>query len=75
MSDFLGTIKVLINGRAFIRIVTFHREGVEVYKKLECSQSVCKKTKTFTLFYHFSTMFSYCINFCCLFRTVNSFCL
>ena len=30
MSDFLGTIKAL-NARAFIIIVTFHREGVDVY--------------------------------------------
>ena len=75
MSDFLGTIKALINARVFIRIVTFHREGVDVYKKLECSQSLFEKTKTFCLFYHFSTMFSYCMIFCCRLRTVNSFCL
>ena len=44
MSDFLGTIKALINARAFIRIVIFHREGMDVYKKLECSQSIFEKT-------------------------------
>ena len=45
MRDFLGTIKALINARAFIRIITFHREGVDVYKKLECSQSIFEKPK------------------------------
>ena len=50
-SDFLGTIKALINAWAFIRIVTFHREGVDVYKKLECSQSIFEKPKHSVCFY------------------------
>ena len=45
MRDFLGTIKALINVQAFIKIVTFQREGVDVYKKLECSQSIFEKPK------------------------------
>ena len=39
------TVKALINTQAFIRIVTFHREGVGVYKRLECSQSIFEKPK------------------------------
>ena len=39
------TLKALINAQAFIRIVTFHREGVGVYKRLECSQSIFVKPK------------------------------
>ena len=39
------TVKALINARAFIRIVTFHREGVGIYKRLECSQSIFEKQK------------------------------
>ena len=55
----VGTVKALINARAFNKIVTSHREGVGVYKRLE--------------YYHFSIMFSYCMNFCSWLRTVNSF--
>ena len=44
------TVKALINARAFIRIVTFHREGVGVYKRLECSQSIFEENKSFCLF-------------------------
>ena len=34
------TVKALINARAFIKIITFHREGLGVNKRLECSQSI-----------------------------------
>ena len=37
----LFTVKALINAGAFIRIATFHREGGwELYKRLECLQSI-----------------------------------
>ena len=32
---YIHTAKALINARAFIRIVTFHIEGVGAYKRLE----------------------------------------
>ena len=41
----IKTVKTLIIAQAFIRIVTFHREGVGVYKKLEWSQSIFEKPK------------------------------
>ena len=40
----LVTVKALINAQAFIRIVTFQREG-GIYKRLECSQSIFEKPK------------------------------
>ena len=57
----------------FIRIVTFYREGVGVYKRLGCSQSIFEKPKHSVCFItSCSTMFSYCMNFCSRLRTVNS---
>ena len=59
----------------FIRIVTFYREGVGVYKRLGCSQSIFEKPKHSVCFItSCSTMFSYCMNFCSWLRTVNSIC-
>ena len=40
-----NTVKTLINARAFIRIFSFHREGVGIYKRLQCSQSIFEKPK------------------------------
>ena len=41
--------------------------GMGVYKRLECSQSIFEKPNHSACFYHFSTMFSYCMNFCIMF--------
>ena len=41
--------KALINARVFTRIVTFRNEGVGVYKRLECSQSIFEKAKNNSL--------------------------
>ena len=67
------TVKV---GR-LLELLLFTERGVGVYKRLKCSQSIFKKPKysdIFCLFYHFSTMFSYCMNLCSRLRTVKSIC-